>query len=333
MEQSETVETKMVMNDTQYMRDAVLFEGPEVRHRLSRFCILIALASVIAAAGVAADFTATVIGAMIVAPLMTPILGTMLSVVLADRRNLIRSLLLIAGGGLVAIAIGWLAGLVVVNEVIAEANSQVASRVHPRLVDLIAALATGAVGSVALVRSDISDTLPGVAIAISLVPPLSVVGFTLQAGKPDQALGAALLFMTNAAAILGSGTVVMALYGVHRLVVPAADPERRTINRRTAVIVIAAMVLAVSVPLTATSMTLARDTSREARTLAAARSFGDAVGWKTGNATRSGVVTVHMEGPPPLPKTDRLRKELEKRGVDPSDVRVELVPARTVTFN
>lgn len=333
MEQSETVETKMVMNDTQYMRDAVLFEGPEVRHRLSRFCILIALASVIAAAGVAADSTATVIGAMIVAPLMTPILGTMLSVVLADRRNLIRSLLLIAGGGLVAIAIGWLAGLVVVNEVIAEANSQVASRVHPRLVDLIAALATGAVGSVALVRSDISDTLPGVAIAISLVPPLSVVGFTLQAGKPDQALGAALLFMTNAAAILGSGTVVMALYGVHRLVVPAADPERRTINRRTAVIVIAAMVLAVSVPLTATSMTLARDTSREARTLAAARSFGDAVGWKTGNATRSGVVTVHMEGPPPLPKTDRLRKELEKRGVDPSDVRVELVPARTVTFN
>lgn len=71
MEQSESVETKLVMNNTQHMRDAVLFEGPEVRHRLSRFCILIALASVIAAAGVAADSTATVIGAMIVAPLMT----------------------------------------------------------------------------------------------------------------------------------------------------------------------------------------------------------------------------------------------------------------------
>ena len=49
--------------------------------------------------------------------------------------------------------------------------------------DLLAALATGAVGSVALVRRDISDTLPGVAIAISLVPPLSVVGFTFEAGK------------------------------------------------------------------------------------------------------------------------------------------------------
>jgi hypothetical protein len=86
--------------------------------------------------------------------------------------------------------------------------------------------------------------------------------------------------------------------------------------------------------LTATSVTLARDTSREARTLAAARSVGHAVGWSTGNVTtRGGVVLVHMEGPPPLPKTYPLRKELLKRGVDPSEVHVEVVPARVVTFD
>ena len=322
-----------MMDDIQRVRDAVFFEGPEVRHRLSRFWILIVLASIIAAAGIAADSTATVIGAMIVAPLMTPILGTMLSVVLADRSNLIRSLLL-ACGAITAIAIGWLVGLVVVNDVVAETNSQVAQRVHPRLVDLLSALATGAVGSVALVRRDISDTLPGVAIAISLVPPLGVVGFTLEAGKPDQALGALLLFLTNVAAILTSGTIVMALYGFHRLVAPAASSERGMVNRRNAVIIIAAMVIAVSIPLTTTSVTLARDTSREAKTLAAAREFGKAVGWKTGNVTtREGVILVHMEGSPPLPDTDRLRQELKKRGVDPSGVRVELVPAQVVTFN
>src|SRR5215213_1586094 len=316
------------MNDVQHMRDAVFFEGPDVRQRSSRFWILIVLASIIAA-----DSTATVIGAMIVAPLMTPILGTMLSVALADRSNLIRSLLLVAGGGLTAIAIGWLVGLVVVNDVVAETNSQVAQRVHPRLVDLLSALATGAVGSVALVWRDISDTLPGVAIAISLVPPLGVVGFTLESGKPDQALGALLLFLTNVAAILTSGTIVMALYGFHRLVAPAATSQRGMVNRRNAVIIIAAMVIAVSIPLTTTSVTLARDTSREAKTLAAAREFGKAVGWKTGNVkTREGVILVHMEGPPPLPDTDRLRKDLEKRGVDPSDVRVELVPAQVATF-
>ena len=334
MERSPKADTNAVMNATDHMRDAVFFEGPEVRHRLSRFYILITLASVIAAAGVAADSTATVIGAMIVAPLMTPILGTMLSVVIADRKNLIVSLLLLVGGAVVAIAIGWLSGLLVVNEVVAESNSQVAGRVHPRLVDLLSALATGAVGSVALVRRDISDTLPGVAIAISLVPPLGVVGFTLEAGKPDQALGASLLFLTNVAAILASGTIVMALYGVHRFASPAAGPGRHTVNRRNAVVIIAAMVVAVSIPLATTSATLARDSSREAKTLAAARSFGEAVGWKTGQATtRGGVVLVRMEGPPPLPNTNRLRKELERRGVDPSDVRVELVPARTVTFD
>jgi uncharacterized membrane protein len=184
------------------------------------------------------------------------------------------------------------------------------------------------------VRRDISDTLPGVAIAISLVPPLGVVGFTLEAGKPEQALGALLLFLTNVAAILASGTIVMALYGFHRLVAPTASPERRTVNRRNAVVIIAAMVIGVSIPLTATSVKLARDTSRESRTLAAAREFGHTVGWSTANATtRNGVVLVHMEGPPPLPNTGRLRKELEKRGVDPSNVRVELVPARIVTFD
>jgi uncharacterized hydrophobic protein (TIGR00271 family) len=332
MTRSERADTKRVaINDTKHMRDAVFFDGPEVRHRLSRFWILITLASIIAAAGVAADSTATVIGAMIVAPLMIPILGTMLSVVLADRTNLTRSLLLVAGGALTAIAIGWLVGLLVVDPVVAETNSQVAGRVHPRLIDLLAALATGAVGSVALVRRDISDTLPGVAIAISLVPPLSVVGLTFEAGKLGQSLGASLLFLTNVAAILGSGTVVMAIYGIHRLVAPTAGPEQRTVNRRNAIIVIAVMVVAVSIPLAATSVSV---TSREARTLAAARSFGDAVGWTTGNVTtRNGVVLVHMEGPPPLPKTDRLRTELEERGVDPSEVHVELVPARLVTFD
>jgi uncharacterized hydrophobic protein (TIGR00271 family) len=213
------------MNSLEHMRDAVFFEGPEKGRSLSRFWILIVLASIIAAAGVVADSTATVIGAMIVAPLMTPILGTMLSVLIADRVNLIRSLLLVVSGAMVAIAIGWLLGLTSVTGVVAETNSQVAGRVHPRLIDLLAALATGAVGSVALVRQDISDTLPGVAIAISLVPPLTVVGLTFEAGARDQSFGALLLFLTNVAAILASGTVVLAIYEVHRLAVHPIAPD------------------------------------------------------------------------------------------------------------
>jgi len=94
--------------------------------------------------------------------------------------------------------------------------------VNPRLIDLIAALATGAVGSVALVRRDISDTLPGIAIAISLVPPLTVVGLTAESRAWDESFGALFLFGTNVASILATGIVVMALYRVYQMVTPAA---------------------------------------------------------------------------------------------------------------
>src|SRR5262249_738899 len=82
----------------------------------------------------------------------------------------------LGGGGVVVVvgavsvvALSWLLGQLVPFPVVSATNSQVAQRVSPTLVDLVAALATGAVGAVALARSDISDTLPGVAIAISLV--------------------------------------------------------------------------------------------------------------------------------------------------------------------
>ena len=98
---------------------------------------------------------------------------------LADAGNLRRSLAVLIAGAAAVVGLSWLLGLFVPFPVVAATNSQVAARVTPELVDLVAALATGAVGSVALARSDISDSLPGVAIAISLVPPLAVVGLTL----------------------------------------------------------------------------------------------------------------------------------------------------------
>ncbi len=86
-------------DDLERMRGQLFFEGPDVRSRLSKFWLLLTLAAVIAAAGIAGDSTATVIGAMIVAPLMTPILGIVLAIVLNERANLLRSILLVVGRG------------------------------------------------------------------------------------------------------------------------------------------------------------------------------------------------------------------------------------------
>ena len=81
------------------------------------------------------------------------------------------------------VVIGYLVGLSHAIDVVAATNSQVAGRVSPKLIDLTAALATGVVGAFALVRSDVSDTLPGVAIAISLVPTAGGGGTDTRVGS------------------------------------------------------------------------------------------------------------------------------------------------------
>jgi uncharacterized hydrophobic protein (TIGR00271 family) len=310
----------------------VFFEGPEAGRRLSRFWLLMLLSSVIAGAGIVSDSTATVIGAMIVAPLMVPIQGIMLSAVLGDRRNLVRSVGLVVAGAAAAVAIGWILGWVVAGPVDAQTNAQVASRVSPRLIDLLAALATGAVGSIALVRKDISDTLPGVAIAISLVPPLVVVGLTLQARQWGQASGASLLFVTNVAAMLGIGTVVMALYRVHRMSPQYGSAESRALNRRDAVFVIAALLVIVVVPLATASVTISRQTDRELAVTAASDSWVAGTGWEVVSVTTddAGHTLALFQGPPPYPDTAGLSRVLVAHGVSPRTVRAQFVPRVTV---
>jgi uncharacterized hydrophobic protein (TIGR00271 family) len=310
-------------NDVARMRDQLFFEGPERSRRLSRFWLLLLLAAVIAAAGIVSDSTATVIGAMIVAPLMTPILGVVLAVVLMDMANLRRCLwLLVAGAGSV-VAVGWVVGVLVPYPVVAATSTQVASRITPRLVDLAAALATGAVGSVALARSDISDTLPGVAIAISLVPPLAVVGLTLEAGNAHQALGAFLLFATNVAAILASGVVVMALYHVSRA---STDVTTRAVRRWGATGIIVVFLAVVIVPLWANSDTVDRTTTRQAGVGAVAEEWVNPAGWTVVGVTAKGDrVLVDVTGPKPPPELRRFRTYLDAAGLGQLDVRVSMV--------
>jgi uncharacterized hydrophobic protein (TIGR00271 family) len=318
--------TMLAMNDVDTMRDSVLFDGPNKARRISRFWILIILASIIASAGVVGDSTATVIGAMIVAPLMTPILGTMLSLVLADRANLIRSLLFVVGGAACAVAIGWLVGLVVLYPVVAATNSQVAARVHPHLIDLLAAVATGVVGSISLIRKDISDTLPGVAIAISLVPPLSVVGLTLQSGEPGEAFGALLLFLTNVTAILASGIIVMAIYKV-RPPEPSDEDRGRALNRRRAMLVVGALTVSIVGVLTFSSAKIIRDTRRESTVQDVAKSWAGEFGWRIiAVSTDEDGLVVRAEGPIPQPETTTLADALRRRGIDPAAVTIDLVP-------
>lgn len=318
--------------DVQRIRDGVFFEGPEAGRRYSRFWMLLVLAGIIATAGVIADSTATVIGAMIVAPLMTPILGIVVAIILGDRANLLRSVMLVIGGAASVVLIGYLLGHTVSYDVVAAVNGQVAGRVSPRLIDLIAALATGAVGSVALARSDISDTLPGVAIAISLVPPLAVVGLTLEAGATGEAAGALLLFGTNVAAILASGIVVMAIYRAWNHA-PDVSDTKNGIRRRYPIALVVVMVAIVAVPLAISSKRIANTTVRDNTVQRVTNDWATTASWRVLSVDdRPDSVLIRVTGPSPEPDTARLRVELDAAGLSKTTVSVELVPENLVVL-
>ncbi|MFD5730429.1 DUF389 domain-containing protein [Streptomyces sp. NPDC058368] len=294
----------------------------------TRFWGLLVLAAVIASAGVVGDSTATVIGAMIVAPLMTPILGCALALVLARRRQVVRCLLLVTGGALAVVAIGMLLGWIAAPPDAFASNSQVSSRISPRLIDLLAALATGTVGAFALVRADISDTLPGVAIAISLVPPLAVTGLLLTVHRYHDAGESALLFATNVAAIVATGTVVFLLYGVR------AGAERADMRvgqfRGWTLVAVACVVVLVAVPLTVGTVGLARDRSLAADARPVAERWAATGKWQIASVeARNGIVVIGVLGLPPQPAPTALREALDDHGMRDADLELHLVGGRT----
>ncbi|WP_305091836.1 DUF389 domain-containing protein [Prescottella sp. R16] len=179
----------------------------------SAFWTMLTLAGLIAVAGVVGDSTATVIGAMIVAPLSTPILGIGLGIATGRGRLIGHSLVVVVAAATLVVVMGAVFAQLLPNPTDVLANSQVTGRTSPKLSDLTAALATGLVGAVAITRRDVGDVLPGVAIAISLVPPLGVVGVCLGSGAPSLAWGAAVLFLSNVLALVVTATAVLMLAG------------------------------------------------------------------------------------------------------------------------
>jgi uncharacterized hydrophobic protein (TIGR00271 family) len=224
------------------LSDDLDLRSGDTRAKQSAFWTMLVLSGVIATAGVLADSTATVIGAMIIAPLSTPIMGIALGIVKRERIRAGRFVLL---GGVVVVLIGVVAA-VVVPDIDVLTNSQITSRTSPTVIDLIAAIATGVAGAVGLARRDVAAVLPGVAIAISLVPPLAVVGICLGEGSVELAMGALLLFVSNLVSMVIAGTVIFAALGYSA----DADREARAVGaQRKSYVTLVALLVAVLVPL------------------------------------------------------------------------------------
>jgi len=304
-----------------------LFVGVGSRSaKLTQFWVLLVLASVIAAGGVVGDSTPAVIGAMIVAPLATPIYGVALAAVVGSRRHLRDALLLLAAGTAVNILIGVLIAFITFDRVPLDANPQITGRTAPTMLDLLVAVTVGVAGCFALVRRDVVNILAGVAIAISLVPVLAVVGITLGSGRWDLAWGALLLFLTNAAAIIVAGVVVFTAAGYRRDAV-----ARGARAGRRAGVLIALLLVALVIPLTVASVRTYRYERWVNATEAATEQWVAGTDWRvTGVKDVGGDIVAGVIGTGEPPPIETLRAEVRRSVPDQVVVRVVEDSGKTV---
>lgn len=225
-------------------------------HWAFRFTVMITLSVIVAVMGLSADSAAVVIGAMLLAPLMQPVLATAACIAMALFRKSLRSFAVVALATLWAIVLSYVLAALFVN---GELPNEVTSRTAPDIRDLVVALAAGTAGAYATVRKDASASLPGVAVAVALVPPLGAVGISLEAGNATFAWGAMLLYTTNLFAIVLAGVVVFVVTGF--------VPPRRLANtfRRTALVsaVVGVVVVAIALPLYSASTAAVERSQRE----------------------------------------------------------------------
>jgi uncharacterized hydrophobic protein (TIGR00271 family) len=218
------------------------------------YFVMMGLAAMIATYGLLQASTAVIIGAMLVAPLFTPILAISLAVVRGDFR-LLRIAFESALKG-IALAVG-LAVLLTVLSPLRSVSHEITARINPNLFDLAVALVSGVAGAYAVAREDVSAALPGVAIAAALVPPLGVIGIGIALWDANIAGGASLLFFTNLVAITFSGAITLLLLGFRPT--PGAEQKARL---RVGLITSLVMLIAIMVPLAIVFI----DTARESQT-------------------------------------------------------------------
>lgn len=222
------------------------------------FFVMMGLSATIASLGLLLNSGAVIIGAMLVAPLFTPILAFSMAITLGDIRLVRLAIESSLKGVFLAIGLALAIGTVAPLPFEPLAIPEIASRTHPNLLDLAVALAAGAAGAYAIARKDVAAALPGVAIAAALVPPLSVVGISLAAGQFASAGGATLLVSTNLIAISLAGSVTLLLLGFR----PGERGERQA-NLRTGLVASVLLLLLISIPLASVLVRAARRSALE----------------------------------------------------------------------
>ena len=229
-----------------------------------RYAFMTAMSAGIAILGLLLSSPAVVIGAMLLSPLMGPILGAGFALAIGDARWLRQSAWALFWG--VAVAILFCA-LIVALSPLQTVTAEIAARTRPNLFDLLVAFFSALAGAYAMIRGR-EGTIVGVAIATALMPPLAVVGFGLATFNWTVFGGSLLLFFTNLMTIALTAAIMARLYGFSTGLSPTQT------HLQTAIIV--AVFIALAVPLGLSLAQIAKEaTASRAASAAVQRIFGE----------------------------------------------------------
>ena len=228
------------------------------------FAFMTLMSAGIAILGLLLSSPAVVIGAMLISPLMDPIIGFGFGLALFDFTQIRRSLLTIGAGALLAVLL--CASIVLISPLQA-VTTEIAARTRPNLLDLGVAIFSGLAGTYAMIRGR-HGAIVGVAIAVALMPPIAVIGFGLATWNLPVLWGSIFLFLTNLMAIGTSAAVLARLYGFGARLSPRQTGMQA--------LFIVGTFLAFAVPLGFALRQIAQETlaTREARVAIAGR-FGE----------------------------------------------------------
>ncbi len=175
------------------------------------FIAMISLSVLIASFGLLVDNSSVVIGAMLVAPFMTPVIGVGLALAQGNLVLMKRSAIATATGLIVGISLSFVLGLFVPLD---ELPLEIISRGDPNIVDMAIAFVSGMAAAYAVSRESVAESIVGVAVAAALVPPLACIGIMFASNHILETEGALLLLLTNLAAIALGAALVFRRLGV-----------------------------------------------------------------------------------------------------------------------
>jgi uncharacterized hydrophobic protein (TIGR00271 family) len=228
-------------------QEEVLAELEQASSPGFEYFLLVVLSCAIATFGLLTNSAAVIIGAMLVAPLMSPILGLSLASIAGEQHMFRHAAIALVEGVALAVILstllGWLAQALPFDMLL-EIPQEIIARTRPTPFDLGIALAGGAAAAYALAQPRLSAALPGVAIATALMPPVCTVGIGISLESSSIVIGAGLLFFTNLAAISFAGILVFAVLGFR-----PGYPENTRNHIRRSLVISAALVLITTIPL------------------------------------------------------------------------------------